>query len=262
MDIAVHAGMSELSAFCTGGADCAQVVLATRKGYDDALRLDPKLAFAIIGRADTLNDQLFFDLRADHERVVHDLDEASNRAVLAAPDDAFAWAIRAFALAWQWRWPAATEAASRAISLDRSYPTALLAQAEIALRTGHPDEALAWTDRALALQSQSPVQRAFILLSRCQAYQALGRYDEAIAACESSVAESVLWWGHLYLVAAYAQKGDLQKAAAEKTELLAEQPGMTIADLKALRASNDPAYLQQTETHLYAGLRKAGIAEH
>jgi len=43
--------------------------------------------------------------------------------------------------------------------------------------------------------------------------------------------------------------------------LLKQQPGITIADLKALRLSNEPAYLQQTETHLYAGLRKTGIPE-
>ena len=35
----------------------------------------------------------------------------------------------------------------------------------------------------------------------------------------------------------------------------------TAADLKAQRLSNDPGYLQQTETHFYAGLRKAGIPE-
>ena len=261
MDIAQHAGASELTGFCTGGADCVMLVLEARKGYDKALQLDPNLTLAITGRADTLNDQLFFDLHADHDRLVRDLDKASARAVSADPDDAWAWKIRASALAWQWRWPAAVEAAAREMSLDRLSLEPFLAQAEILLRTGHPAEALVWADRALALQPQNPFALALALLSSCQAHQALGRYDEAIAACERSVAQSDLWWGHLYLVAAYAQRGDTEKTRAEKTELFKEQPGITITDLKSLRVSNDSAYLQQTEAHLYAGLRKAGVPE-
>ena len=99
------------------------------------------------------------------------------------------------------------------------------------------------------------------MLYRCRAYLVLGRYDDAIAACEKAVALDDWWLGHAFLVAAYAQKDEAAKAEAEKTLLLRQLPAMTIADLKAQRLSNDPAYLEQNETHLYAGLRKAGIAE-
>jgi len=54
---------------------------------------------------------------------------------------------------------------------------------------------------------------------------------------------------------------DKLRTMREQMILLKQQPGMTIADLKALRLSNEPAYVQQTETHIYAGLRKAGIPE-
>ena len=67
----------------------------------------------------------------------------------------------------------------------------------------------------------------------------LGRYDEAIAACEKSVREYD-WWN---------------------AKLLKQRPGISIADFKALRLSNNPTFLQQTETHLFAGLRKTGIPE-
>jgi tetratricopeptide (TPR) repeat protein len=96
---------------------------------------------------------------------------------------------------------------------------------------------------------------------RCAAYQALGRYDEAIADCERSVSLADYWDKHAYLAAGYAQKGETDKAEAEKAILLKQQPGLTVADLKAMRRSNDSAYLQQTETHFYAGLRKAGIPD-
>jgi adenylate cyclase len=97
---------------------------------------------------------------------------------------------------------------------------------------------------------------------QCRAFLALGRYDDAIAACEKSLALADYWSRHLYLVAAYAQKGDLAKAAVAKTELLKRQPGMSIARIKAIKVSDNPIFQQQTETHLYAGLRKAGIPEN
>jgi tetratricopeptide (TPR) repeat protein len=131
-------------------------------------------------------------------------------------------------------------------------------RAWIMVHTGRPAEALLWMDKASAID---PNATGLAILMRCRAYQALGRYDEAIAACEKSVVGEDYWIPHAYLAAAYAQKNQIAQAEAEKTILLKQQPGITIADLKALRLSNEPAYLEQTETHLYAGLRKAGIPE-
>jgi hypothetical protein len=42
------------------------------------------------------------------------------------------------------------------------------------------------------------------------------------------------WWPHMFLTAAYAQKGDMPKAAASKAELLRRRPGFSIARFKAL----------------------------
>ena len=52
------------------------------------------------------------------------------------------------------------------------------------------------------------------------------------------------------------------KAEAVKRELLKRQPDITIARLKAPQLWGNPAYQQQREAHLYAGLRKAGIPEN
>ena len=64
----------------------------------------------------------------------------------------------------------------------------------------------------------------------------------------------------LYLVAAYAQKGDMAKATAAKTELLKGRPGLSMAQLSRLRPSDNAVYLQQRD-RLNASLRKAGIPE-
>jgi adenylate cyclase len=236
-------------------------MVEARKLFDQALRLDPNLTGAMEGRAEILLGQLSQDLHADHDRLAQELDEVSARAVNVDPDDVDAWLVRANALSWQWRWQAALEANTRASMLDPSGADALSQRARIMLKTGQPAEALAWIDKALTLEPQNNQTLGDALYVRCRAYQALGRYDDAIATCEKSVVEDDWWGGHAYLVAAYALKGETGKADAEKRILLKQQPGLTIAALKGQRVSNDPAYLQQTEAHLYAGLLKAGIPE-
>jgi hypothetical protein len=81
-------------------------------------------------------------------------------------------------------------------------------------------------------------------------------------ACEKSLTLEDYWIRYLYLVAAYGQKGDLAKAAVAKTELLKQQPGMSIARIKAIKVSDNPIFQQQAESHIFAGLRKAGIPEN
>jgi hypothetical protein len=66
---------------------------------------------------------------------------------------------------------------------------------------------------------------------------------------------------YCYLVAAYAQKGDTARAAAERVKLEAYVPGFSIADFNAIKLSDKQLYQAQTERHLYAGLRKAGVPE-
>jgi tetratricopeptide (TPR) repeat protein len=160
------------------------------------------------------------------------------------------------------RWAAALEAIANSESLYRpirGWP--LLARAQIRVLTGQPAEALPLIEQALATDMEESSDVADAMFVRCQASLALGRYDDAIAACESAVGRYVWWRQHLYLVAAYALKGDVAKAEAEKGRLLTLRPGVSIADIKSRHWSDDPAYLEQIEKHLFAGLRKAGLRE-
>ncbi len=236
--------------------------LESRKLYDQALRLDPSLVPALVDKAGTLVYELYFNSRADHDRLVQEMDELSFRAV--SIDDQYppAWDLRGIVLGLQWRWEAALEANAIARSLDPTRDDATITErAELMFFMGRPTEALALVDQALALEPSGVIGISWPLDIRCRAYMALGRNDEAIAACEKSVGELDWWMPHLYLIAAYTHTGDAAKAAAEKAKLLQQRPGISIADFKALRLSNDPAFLQQTETHLFADLRKAGIPE-
>ena len=134
--------------------------------------------------------------------------------------------------------------------------------ADILIDTGRPEEALVAVDGAFSLQPPASFA-VWLSLDRCRAKLALGRYDDAIDACEKAASNGDLFYRrlsvHMFLAAAYAWQGNDGRAQSEKVKLLAQLPGASIAQFKAGRISDVPAYLQQTEAHLYAGLRKAGI---
>jgi TolB-like protein len=232
--------------------------LAARKLFDEALRLDPNLMFALTGRGWTLDAELDLNRHALRDRLIQELDDLSKRAVVLDRNDHQGWALRFLALAYQWRWEAALEANSMEQSLDPTRGSPIVLRAWMMGVMGRPAEALPLVDRALALD---PLTAGFALLWRCRSYLMLGRYKDAIAACEKAGAFDASWDLHLYLVAAYAHEGEVAKAEAAKAALLRRRPGFSIADYKRAGFSNEPAWLQQNETHLFAGLRKAGIPE-
>jgi adenylate cyclase len=236
--------------------------LEARKWFDQALRLDPNFLPAIRGRFHTLEYELDFDPKAEHSRILREIDELSFRAISIDSSDPTSWFERAGTLVRQQRWEAALEANANAEKhASATIGWVLNQRAGIMLLTGQPQEALALVDRQLALDPQHQEERGWAMLARGRACMALGRYDEAIAALEKDVALDNWWLPHLYLVAACALKGETGKAAAEKATLLELRPGTTIADFKRLYYSDNPAFVQQTEAHLLAGLRKAGFPE-
>ncbi|HKO66948.1 MAG TPA: hypothetical protein VJU53_04005 [Burkholderiaceae bacterium] len=228
-----------------------------RKLYDEALRLDPNLVWALLGRGWTLQAELELG-GAARDRLVQDLDAMSLRAVVADPDDPMAWALRTDALTWQWRWEAALEANSKEQSLDPTRANPIFHRAWMMNLLGKPAEALPLVDQALALD---PLAVGPALFFRCRSYLVLGHYKDAIGACEKAGTFNHSWPLQTFLVAAYAHEGEVAKAQAAKAELLRLRPGFSIANLNQEELSNEPAWLQQSETHLIGGLRKAGIPE-
>jgi TolB-like protein/tetratricopeptide (TPR) repeat protein len=232
--------------------------------YEKALRLNPTLSTALMSEANVLAEMLDRDLRPDRDVMLREYDQMSLRLVAAADREARAWNIRADSLQRQGRWEAALEANATAQKLDPTRFGTMGQYADILIGMGKPQEALAAVDRAFSLQPPAGGVGWF-WLCRCRAKLALGRYDEAIDACEKSASTGDYSWGslspHLFLVAAYALQGNDGRAQAEKAKLLAQRPNASIASFKARPISDVPAYLEQTEAHLYAGLRKAGIPE-
>jgi tetratricopeptide (TPR) repeat protein len=161
----------------------------------------------------------------------------------------------------QSQWDGAFEANAEGLHIDPYRAISLEDRAELLIFTGRAEEALPVLDQAIALDPRSPAVPHHLQI-QCFGYLLLGRYDSAISACEKALAHGDDWRRRLYLVAAYAQKGDVAKAAVEKAALLKLQPKITIAWFNASGVSNNPILLQQREASILPGLRKAGIPEN
>lgn len=228
------------------------------KLIDEALQREPNLVPALNERAGYLWVELERDPRADRDRIVRTMDELSGRAVGIDYDHAQAWSTRAIALAFNGRLAQALAANERAWRLDPNVKDTIVLRAWLMILGGRPDEALALLDDARTL---FPGEGALQVRLACIAYVHLGRYDDAIAQCERSAGISRWWADHSLLAAAYAQKGESEKAAAARAEMDRLVPGLTIAALRSRRYSEESGYLERAERHVYAGLRKAGVPE-
>ena len=63
------------------------------------------------------------------------------------------------------------------------------------------------------------------------------------------------------LTAAYAQTGDMTKAAAAKAELLRRVPDFSISRFERKQFSNNPIWVKGVREHFVPGWRKAGLPE-
>ena len=76
-----------------------------------------------------------------------------------------------------------------------------------------------------------------------------------------SVVDSNDYWVYLDLAAAYAQTGDMARAATAKAQLMKRVPDFTIARLEAKQFSNNPTWQREIRDNFISGLRKAGVPE-
>lgn len=231
-----------------------------RKFFDEALRIDPTFVGGLFGQVWVSINLLSVDPHADRARLLQEMDDFSRRAVAADRNDLRAWMSRADALARQWRWAEASEALAEVLRIDPTYTYAYHRRAQILIWTGRPEEAFAQLDKAIALDPRES-DDADGLFMRCRAHLSLGHYDEAINACERSAALANDWVTDMFLTGAYAQTGQMTKASGTKSRLLKIRPEFTIARMKTGGVSDNPVFWQQTETHVFSGLRKAGIPE-
>ena len=201
-----------------------------RKLADEAIRLDPNLAIAWSERAVSNVELFLFDFGADDDRVLADADTDSLRAVTLDPRDALGWAVRGQILGLRGNFDGAFAANDRSRELDPTRFYAVLLRGYLYLLAGKPEETMKIVEvvqRGLGTTTSESYELA------CNAHVALGAYDAAIAACERAVTSGENWLILANLTAAYALRGDTEKAAQAKARLITLAPMLTIGRLRA-----------------------------
>jgi tetratricopeptide (TPR) repeat protein/TolB-like protein len=239
-----------------GQSETLATAAEARRLFDAALAADPNNVMALKARAQVLNEFLNLDPNIGLEQLAREMDHYSNRAMNLDPWGPEVWELRAVSLRYQRRWNAAIEALDQAIKRDPFSPAYYTEKANNVIMLGAPEDALRLLDRALAMNPSNPWWE---FMNQCYAHLLLGQPDRAIQACEKSIGYYDFWATHSFLVAAFANKGDMERAADAARALQKGAPGYTIA--RARRYSEVPEFVALAEKYWFTGMRKAGVPE-
>jgi adenylate cyclase len=148
-----------------------------------------------------------------------------------------------------------------AIALDRSRAPAYANVGWCKFLTGSADEAIPYFEQAIRLSPYSPGIAPWY--GRMGVIQLLeGRTDEAIASLQKASSDNArLPFVHSYLAAAYALKGQTQRARAELAEAQRLNPAYSSLERVAKSTWFDhPKIRALAEATYFPGLREAGLA--
>ena len=231
--------------------------------FAHALALDPQsaetqtyLAGALVSRVITsMTDSAAADL-ARAEGLI-------NQALAVSPRSSYAHYVKATVLRAQNRCEEALPEFETSLTLRRNSVGALQGLGWCKLFTGSIEEVIPLEERAIRLSPRDPnIGYRYLLIGTVHLLQS--RTDEAIVWFEKGrggmPALSVL---HSRLAAAYALKGESERAAAELAEARRLNGDLyaSIAHLKAGGSRVVPKIRALFEATYFAGLRKAGMPE-
>jgi TolB-like protein/Flp pilus assembly protein TadD len=240
------------------GRDITKALPEARALFDNALLMRPDFVPALYGLLQTYDTELEEFRSPDRATILAKADGLSSRMIGVDRNDYAVWRARAIVLQWLGRFDEAMVADERAQLLAPWSTAVVLDRAWILIQTGRSTEAVPLILQAIDMD---PLEQSWPYHFMCKARLFLGQYADAVAACEKAATENDWWLNQLYLCAAYAQRGDSAKAVTSKNALLAQQPGYTIDRYRRTYAASPPAFFEQVERHLAAGLRKAGLPE-
>jgi TolB-like protein/Tfp pilus assembly protein PilF len=230
--------------------------------FEKALALDPHsvdaaawLAVALTVRVtDELSDSPDVDLRR--------AEQLAGQALAAAPNSALAHYAKAQVLRAQSLCKEAIPEYETAIALDPSRVPAYAHVGWCKFLTGSVDEALPYFERVIRLNPSGPGIAPWY--GRMGVVQLLkSQTDAALASLERASGENArLPFVHAYLAAAYALKGQGERARAELAEAQRlSKAYSSIANVEKSSWFDNPKIRALAEATYFPGLRKAGLPE-
>jgi adenylate cyclase len=232
--------------------------------FEHALALDPqsveaqaRLAYILVNRVQNgMTDSAAADL-ARAEGLVAEV-------LAALPSSAYAHYVKGGVLRAQNRWEDSIPEYETALALNRNFVAALNGLGWSKLYTGSIDEVIPLEEQAIRLGPRDPgIGYRYGLIGTVHLLQS--RTDEAIVWLEKGRSAMPAIPGfRSRLAAAYALRGETERAAAELAEarkLAGEGSFSSIARLKARGSWGVPKTRALYEATYFAGLRKAGVPE-
>jgi len=235
--------------------------------YEHALALDPEsveaqtqLANTLVGRViDLMSDSAAADLSRAEDLV--------RRALAAQPRHAKAHSVKGRLLRAQNRWDEAILEFETALALDRNQVWALHFLAQCKLLTGSLEEAIALEQQAIRLSPREPRSGwRYMVIGTVHLLQS--RIDDAIVWLERARSDLPAAVDvRSRLAAAYALRGETERAAAELDEARKLSDGDLFSSIARLNAGGVysgwgvPAIRALFEATYFAGLRLAGMPE-
>jgi TolB-like protein/Tfp pilus assembly protein PilF len=232
--------------------------------FERALALDPQSVEAQGWLASVLANRALEYPCAASSADLQRAEELATRAVAAAPRSALAHQAKGQVLRVQNRCEEALPEFETVLALNRNWVGAIFAIGWCKLHTGSIDEVIPLLEQVIRLSPRDPYTG--ISYARIGVVHLLqSRTDEAIVWLEKARnAIPARPFTRATLAAAYALKGDTERAAAELTE--AQRLGRdgrysSIAGLRAVGYFGVPRIRALYEATYFAGLRKAGVPE-
>ena len=232
--------------------------------FEHAVALDPRsveaqsdLALALLGR----------ELNGMSDSAAADIERAEglvNKALELSPRSPLAHLAKGFLLRAQNRVEEAIPEYETAIASNRNWLLPIATLGWCKFQTGSMEDAIPLHEQAIRLSPRDNLIGVW--------YQRIG----TVHLLKSRTDEAILWLEkarnanpahpqpHPWLAAAYALKGDTERAAAELAEarrLNSDDRYSSIARLKAIGYFGVPSVRALHEATYFAGLRKAGMPE-
>jgi len=230
--------------------------------FEKALELDPKSVDAAAWLAVALTVRVSDELSDSPEADLRRAEQLAAQALAAAPNNMMAHYAKGQVLRAQSHCGEAIPEYETAIELDRSRAPAYAHVGWCKFLTGAADEAIPYFEQAIRLSPYGPgIAPWYGRMGVMQLLEA--RADEAIVSLEKARSENArLPFVHAYLAAAYALKGQSERAHAELAE--AQRLSNAYSSLAKVEKSSwfdNPKIRALAEATYFPGLRKAGLPE-
>jgi adenylate cyclase len=221
--------------------------------FQRAIDLDPNYAEAYAALGEAHYEAVISGWSQFREDELERAKALAQKALALDPTTTRAYRLLADIDLFRKRYDLALEHLDRALEINPSDADNYAHRGSVSVWAGRAAEGLPWLEGALRFDRASDFAAARL----CMAYYFLGRYDDAVAACDRALARNpgrnTQMLTHPTLAAAYAQLGRPQDADAERTIVARLWPFLDARIFSAQFGT------QEARDHMLEGLKKAGF---